>query len=66
MSELWVNSKLDREWLERFGESWRVYEEYKRKRDFLRNKIIRIPLKYSGFSMICCGLMMNYDKIQRP
>lgn len=39
MSELWVNSKLDREWLEWFGESWRVYEEYKRKRDFLINKI---------------------------
>lgn len=39
MSELWVNSKIDREWLEWFGESWRVYESYKQQKAAIEKKI---------------------------
>ena len=36
---LWVNSTIDRDWLEWFGTSWRVYEDYKRQREILSKKI---------------------------
>jgi hypothetical protein len=36
---LWVNSTIDREWLEWFGESWRLYENYKQQREILSKKI---------------------------
>lgn len=39
MTELWVDSKIDREWLEWFGESWRLYENYKQQREILSKKI---------------------------
>lgn len=39
MSELWVDSQIDKEWLDWFGESWRLYEDYKRQRDTLLKRI---------------------------
>lgn len=39
MSELWVDSQIDKEWLDWFGESWRLYEDYKRQRDTLVKRI---------------------------
>ena len=39
MSELWVNSQIDKEWLDWFGESWRLYEDYKQQRDTLLKRI---------------------------
>ena len=39
MSELWAESTIDREWLEWFGQSWRILGKYKRLRTQLINKI---------------------------
>lgn len=39
MSELWADSIIDREWLEWFGQSWKIYNGYKKLRIRLINKI---------------------------
>lgn len=39
MSELWAESTIDREWLEWFGQSWRILGKYKRLRTQLISKI---------------------------
>lgn len=39
MSELWAESTIDKEWLEWFGTSWRIYQQYKKLRLQIINKI---------------------------
>lgn len=39
MSELWADSTIDREWLDWFGQSWKIYQNYKKLRLRLVNKI---------------------------
>lgn len=39
MSELWIEAKIDRDWLEWFGTSWRLYENYLKQRESLIKKI---------------------------
>ena len=39
MSELWADSTIDREWLDWFGRSWRIYSKYKKLKTQLANKI---------------------------
>ena len=40
MSEqLWINSNIDRDWLEWFGESWRVYNSYLKQKNLLEKQL---------------------------
>lgn len=39
MTELMANAEIDREWLEWYGEAWRAYEEYKKQKTILEQRI---------------------------